>query len=123
MLKGNMERVGIVLALVGVLTLAAPQPGSAAPLRSRSQSQESLWERVLAWLAGDQGAGIDPNGSHLSAGGGAHGRRGLVPLRGEEGAGIDPNGRHSAVAPGNPATQGATPSGDQGMGIDPDGRH
>jgi hypothetical protein len=121
MLKRNMERVGIVLALVGALTLAVPHPGSAAPLRSRSQPQESLWERVFAWLAGDQGAGIDPNGSHFSAGG-AHGGRGLVSLQREEGMGIDPDGRHSAVASGTSATPGATPSGDQGAGIDPDGR-
>jgi hypothetical protein len=120
MLKGNMERVGIVLALVGVLTLAAPQPGSAAPLRSRPQPQESLWERVLDWLAGDKGAGIDPDGSHFSAGG-AHAGRGLTPLRGELGAGIDPDGRHSVAAPGTATTQGATPSSDTGMGIDPNG--
>jgi hypothetical protein len=120
MLKGNMERVGIVLALVGALTLAVPQPGSAAPLRNRSQSQESLWECVLAWLAGDLGAGIDPDGGHFSAGG-AHGGRELTSLRRDAGMGIDPSGGHSPVAPGNPAAQGATPSGDLGMGIDPSG--
>jgi hypothetical protein len=120
MLKGNIERVGIVLALVGVLTLAVPQPGSAAPLRNRSQSQESLWERVLDWLAGDLGMGIDPNGGqHLS--GGAHGGRELTSLRRDAGMGIDPSGGHSPVAPGNPATQGSTPSGDLGAGIDPNG--
>ncbi len=121
MSKGNMERVGIVLALVGALTLAVPRPGSAAPLQSRPQSQESLWERVFAWLAGDQGMGIDPNGSHFSAVG-VHRGRGLALLRGELGAGIDPSGGHSAVAPGTSATSGATPSGDKGAGIDPDGR-
>ncbi len=120
MSKGNMERVGIVLALVGVLTLAVPRPGSAAPLQSRPQSQESLWERVFAWLAGDLGMGIDPNGGqHLS--GGAHGGRELTSLRRDAGMGIDPSGGHSAVAPGTSATSGATPSGDLGAGIDPDG--
>jgi len=110
MLKKSMQRVGMVLALAAALTLAAPSPGAAAPLRNHPQ--ESFWARVLNWLAGGQGMGIDPDGGHSPAVA-AHGARGLISLRGDLGAGIDPTGKPS----------GATPSGDLGAGIDPNGGH
>ncbi len=109
MLKASMRRVGIVLTLAGVLALALPAPGSAAPLRSRQQA--SFWARALDWLAEELG---QPQGGHLSPGGG------VISLRGELGMGIDPDGKPSSLLPGTSAISGGT-SGDQGMGIDPNG--
>ena len=113
MLKASMQRVGMMLAITGILALAVPAPGLAAPHRSRPQA--SLWARVLGWLTGEQGMGIDPDGGHSAPGG-------LTSLRADQGAGIDPNGKASppSVA-GTSAPSGASRSGDLGAGIDPDG--
>lgn len=111
MLKASMRRVGIVLTLAGVLALALPAPGSAAPLRSRQQT--SFWGAALDWLAEELGLG--PQGGHLSPGGG------VISLQGKLGMGIDPDGKPSSLLPGTSATSSGTTNGDKGAGIDPDG--
>jgi hypothetical protein len=123
----RLRQLGIALALVGALGLAAARPAVAQTPRSRGSrlalAQPGLLARAWSWLvvfaaswAGmdpdgspapgattDSWGGIDPNGSPVTA------------TTGYSWAGMDPNGS-SATAP-----PPATATTDNWTGIDPNG--
>ena len=106
-MSGRSLRRLSAFALIAALTLVLPVPVLAGELRSEPLGRpavslldaalsllDSLWAGFTS-VAGNNGAGIDPNGGE-----------GLV---GDNGAGIDPNGGEGLTA------------GDNGAGIDPNG--
>ena len=105
-------------ALTIVLALALPWTAAAAPhAPGRLAAAESSLARLWSWLTslwGDNGCGIDPDGSGCVSRAGASS---APPPSPDNGCGLDPNG--SGCIPGTGSAP--APSTDNGCAIDPHG--
>jgi hypothetical protein len=95
MLHPRLRHLGIAVALIAALGLAAAQPAEAQGThRGKArlvQPQPGLFERAWAWLGAaiDMGPGLDPNGARTTGTPPAP-----VQPTTDAGPGIDPDGRH-----------------------------
>jgi hypothetical protein len=93
-------------ALLLAAALAAPLPALAAPL-TPTGPLAALWARVVAWLGGDNGPNMDPNG---------------LAATGDNGPTMDPDGLAATGDNGpNMDPDGFAEDGDRGPNMDPNG--
>jgi hypothetical protein len=108
-LRSTLAALALALLLAGSAAAAsgAPRalhttpaaPGLAAPLSAAWQWWSGLWSSTLTHARGQQGSGVDPNGSagRPALGGALPGYSAVAADNGSsfpEGSGVDPNGSH-----------------------------